>query len=285
MGTLLDDNLYEQLHTNIYIFDLEYLGTSSDLNTCHIWEIGVIHFMTNTTFSITVRPDIHPLPPPFSKDFLQLTPELLDERNAVDFNTAWNKLIHWMQTLTMPNSNIILVAHNAFKADKLMLEIDTKRHGITMPYNWYFFDSLIFCRRMIPKLQSYTLGDIHLTLFQKEIPNVHQALPDAVALRNILLKINSYIVGPIYPSYSTPLQVVKWLGPSCEGVLFSHGIHSLEQLVGLIMTSYSTTCLLGTVPPIRFFVENYLVTQFNINKGNASSITDSLVNRWLPGTV
>lgn len=285
MGTLLDDNLYPKLHSNIFTFDLEYVGTSTNLQECHIWEIGAVHLSSNATFSVTIRPNITPYPPPFSKDFIQLTPELLDARNACDFNTAWNKLTHWIQSITMANATIIMIAHNAFKADKPMMEIDTKRHNICMPYNWYFFDSLVYCRKMIPKLDSYTLGDIYMRMFNEEIPNKHQALPDAIALHNILFNLRANISGPIYPSYSTPLQVVKWLGPSCELVLFSRGIQSLEQLIGALMTSYSTTCLTTGTLPIRFFVENYLVTQFNINRGNSTSISDSLVNRWLPGTV
>lgn len=285
MGTLLDDDLYGRLYNNIFIFDLEYIGTSTNLNTCHIWEIGMVHWTTGASFSITIRPDIYPYPPPFSKDFIQLTSAILTDRQAVDFNAAWNKVLHWMHTLVIHTANVVLVAHNSFKADKPMLEIDTKRHGVTIPYNWYFLDSLMYCRKMIPKLQSYTLGDIYTSLFDTDIEDAHQALPDAVALRNILIKVNACITGPIYPSYSTPLQVVKWLGPSCEGVLFQHNILSLQQLILAIMTSYSTTCLSGSIPPIRYFVERYLVTQFGINQGNSTSIADSLVNRWLPGTV
>jgi len=178
------------------------------------------------------------------------------------------------------------VAHNCFKADKPMLEIDTKRHGIIMPYNWYFFDSLIFCRKNIPKLSSYTLGDIHETLFQEPIKNVHEALPDAVALRNILLQINGYgLIGSIYPSYATSLQAIKWLGPSCEQQMFQHSVLSLEQLRVNIMTAYSTTCIAGQLIPLQPFVESFLISQLNINSGNASSIADSIVTRWLPGTV
>ena len=281
----MDEHYWSMFYHSTFIFDLEYIGTSNNLNTCHIWEIGVVHWITGRQFSITIAPDIHPLPPPFSTDFIQLTPELLKERNACDFHTAWNKLIQWVNEQVSPGTNVLWVAHNCFKADKPMLEIDTKRHGIVLPYNWYFFDSLIYCRKNIPKQQSYTLGDIYSILFDKPLTNGHSALPDALQLREILAHINAYqMAGPIYPSYSTSLQAIKWLGPSCEKQLFSQNISSLEQLRNSIMSSYSTTCLLGQPPPIRLFVEAYLTNQLGINNGNANSIAESIVTHWLPGT-
>lgn len=281
----MDNNLWQHLYNYTFIFDLEYIGTSNDLNTCHIWEIGVIHYSTGNTFSVTIYPDITPIPPPFTDDFIQVTPELLKERCAMQFTQAWTKLLHWISTIVPVNQNLLWIAHNAFKADKPMLEIDTKRHGIIIPYNWFFFDSLIYSRRSIPKMPSYTLSDLYTAIFRKDIPNVHRALPDAVALRNILLYINNRtITGPIYPSYATSLQSIKWLGPSSEKQFFRKGIKSLEQLISLLMTSYSTNCILGSIVPVRTFVEHYLTTQIELNSGNSTSIADTITTYWLPGT-
>lgn len=281
----MDNMLWQHLYNYTFIFDLEYIGTSNDLNTCHIWEIGVIHYSTGNTFSVTIYPDISPIPPPFTDDFIQVTPELLKERCAMQFTQAWTKLLHWISTIVPVNQNLLWIAHNAFKADKPMLEIDTKRHGIIIPYNWFFFDSLIYSRRSIPKMPSYTLSDLYTAIFRKDIPNVHRALPDAVALRNVLLYINNRtITGPIYPAYATSLQSIKWLGPSSEKQFFRKGIKSLEQLISLLMTSYSTNCILGSIVPVRTFVEHYLTTQIELNSGNSTSIADTITTYWLPGT-
>ena len=286
MGHYMDATVWQMMSANTFIFDLEYIGTTSDLNTCFIWEIGVIHYLTGNSFSITISPDIHPLPPPFSDDYIQLTPTILKDRNAVDFATAWTKLIHWINTILISaNQNILWIAHNAFKADKPMLEIDTRRHGIIMPYNWFFLDSLIYCRQSIVKQQSYTLGDLYYILFGKNIPGVHSALPDAQALRDILITIDQYsISGPIYPSYATSLQAIKWLGPSSEKKLFSKNIQSLEQLTTVLMTAYSTYSILGNIIPIRTFINDYLISVIGLKSGNAHSISDSITNNWLPGT-
>ncbi len=262
----MNSELWERFLHSTFIFDLEFIGTSSDLNSCYIWEIGAVHFYTGASFSVTIYPDIHPFPAPFSDNFIQVTSSLLKQRKAVSFHEGWTSLLHWVATIVGPNINILWIAHNAFKADKPMLEIDTKRHGIIIPYNWFFFDSLIYCRQSIPKLPSYTLSDLHANLFFKSIPDAHSALPDAIALRNILLFIdNKTLSGPIYPAYATSLQSIKWLGPSSEKHFFKNGIKSLEQLINVLMTNYSTNCVVGNIVPIRIFIEQYFIENLKLN--------------------
>tara|TARA_Y100000817_G_C16861152_1_gene545836 strand:- start:1991 stop:2851 length:861 start_codon:yes stop_codon:yes gene_type:complete len=285
MGHYMEEDLWSHLCSSTFIFDLEYIGPTSDLKTCHIWEIGAIHYLSGASITITIYPDISPIPPPFSAEFIQVTPDLLKDRHAVSFTEAWAKLLHWVSTIVPMNQNTLWVAHNAFKADKPMLEVDTKRHGIVIPYNWFFFDSLIYCRQSIPKMPSYTLSDLYYSLFGSPLKNAHSALPDAIALRNVLLHINATtLIGTIYPAYATSLQSIKWLGPSSEKQFFGKHIQSLEQLISLLMTSYSTNCMLGSIVPIRTFVEQFLRTQVGLNSGNAVSISNTITNYWLPGT-
>ena len=281
----MDEKTWQMMSHSTFMFDLEYIGTSNSLDCCYIWEIGACHYLSGASFSCTIDPGIRPLPAPFTNDFIQVTPLLLKERSACSFTNAWAKLLSWIYSLVPLHNNILWVAHNGFKADKPMLEIDTKRHGIIMPYNWFFLDSLIYCRKSIPKIPSYTLGDIYYTLFHKPINNVHSALPDAIALRDILLFVNgTSISGPIYPSYATSLQSIKWLGPSSEKQLFENNITSLEHLIIVLMIHYSNNCILSSSVPIREFIEQYLKVQIGLQSGNASSISESIVSNWLPGT-
>jgi len=284
MGTLLDDTTWERFCPYTFIFDLEYVGPSTSLETCHIWEIGVVHWMSGNTFSVTISPDIRPLPPPFAPEFITLTEDVLASRHAVDFRTAWGMLLQWINERVYETSNVLLVSHNCFKSDKMMLEIDTRRHGVRIPYTWYFLDSLIYCRKELERQPSYTLNDIHHAIMHMDIPNNHWALPDAIALCNILTHINAmYLSGPIYPAYSTSLQAIKWLGPSSEKTLFNKNIHSVEQLVTNILTSYSASRMSGIGGTVSHFITQYLTGTVGLKAGNARSISASILDRWMPG--
>ena len=168
-----------------------------------------------------------------------------------------------------------------------MLEIESKRRGLELPYNWYFLDSLLYCRKVIPKQPSYTLHDLYYGMFGKRITDNQSALPDAIALVEILYRTNIVnINGPIYPSFCTSLQAIKWLGPSCERSLFDNNIRSLEQLVANIVAGYSHHTLTQTGPiPITEYVKYYITTTCGILTGNSTSISNSIVEKWLPSRV
>lgn len=270
MGTYI-----HHIGTNAYAFDLEYVGHTTNLKECYIWDIGIVHIHTGNTLELSIRPDVDTIPKPFTPEFKEVTDEYLTERHALPFKQAW------LQVLNFVGHRAILIAHNAFRADKPMLEIETKRHGIKMPLNWFFFDSLIYARQVLPKLPSYSLRDLHMHLFQKDIINQHTALPDAIALANILQRIGLHTVqGPAYTPYSTPLQAVKWLGPSCERKILEAGIRSVEHLMIAIVNAYTDTC---PGVPIGVFVRDYIIHEFNIKEGNATSISFSLASNWIPG--
>jgi hypothetical protein len=65
---------------------------------------------------------------------------------------------------------------------KLLLEIECKRRDLPLPLNWFFFDSLLYCRKVIPKQTSYTLHDLYNGIMNLPILDNHSALPDAKAL-------------------------------------------------------------------------------------------------------
>ena len=283
MSTYLDESLWQALCPNTFIFDLEYVGNTTAHRDCYIWEIGVVHWLTGAELCVTIDPKIRPLPAPFSVDFAQLTEKTLKERHAVDFHTAWHILTTFIDSFLIESHNVLLVAHNCFKADKPVLEAATRREGIHLPLNWFFFDSLLFCRAMLPKQTSYALKDIFETTMQASLQNAHSALPDARALRDILMHINPYsLSGTICPAYTTPLQSIKWLGASCENYLFMKNVRSIEQLMSLLINSYATHNLLGGTDDSHTFVKNYLTVNFDIKDGNAKSIATSIVHKWLP---
>ena len=282
MGTLIDHKTFHQFLPSAFVFDLEYVGVPNDLSRCYIWEIGAIHILTGSKFSITVDPGIRPLPPPMSEEFANVTEKFLKNKNAVNFRYGWNAFIQFVQQYspTMPS---LLISHNNFKSDKPMLEIEAKRRGVELPRTWYFLDSLLYCRKAIPKQTSYTLNDLYLNLLGKKILNNHSALPDAVALMELLYHTGiGNLRGPIYPAFCTSLQAVKWLGPSCERSLFNQNIRSLEQLVANIVAGYSIFIMQNGPIHLRLFIQRYITETCGIMIGNSESISNSIIEKWLP---
>ena len=267
------------------MFDLEYVGTSSNLRDCYIWDMALTHLVSGSAFEISIIPDISPIPEPFSEEFATVTIEMLEKRNATNFSNAWLQVLQFINSVKVVTSGpIVFVAHNCFKSDKLMLEIDCGRHGIRMPYSWYFFDSLIYCRKVIVKQASYTLNDIHNYIFNGDIQNHHFAIADALALKNVLISLDlTLLEGPIYPSYHTSLQAIKWLGPSSERILFSYNVRSVETLVQQILLQYCDQQLHHIHVPLQQFLETYFVENYRIKKGNAVSISNSLIQKWIRG--
>lgn len=284
MGTLINQTDFQRFLPSTFVFDLEYVGVPNNLNRCYIWEIGVVHLITGRQFSITIDPGIRPLPPPMGEEFANVTEEFLQSKNAVEFGFGWNAFLQFIRSFhTGP---VLLISHNNFKSDKLLMEIEAKRRNLVLPYSWYFMDSLLYCRKAIPKQPSYTLHDLYFNLMGKHINDNHSALPDAQALVEVLYRTGvQNICGPIYPSFCTSLQVVKWLGPSCERALFSINIRSLEQLVANIVAGYSRHALVSGPTTMHRYVQHYIMHTCGILTGNSSSISNSIVEKWLPSIV
>lgn len=281
MGTLMDNKLLNTFLPFTFVYDLEYVGVPNNLEMCYIWDIGIIHLVSGRSFNVTIDPGIRPLPPPMSSDFVHVTELFLMQRNATTFHSAWNACLTWISQFT--TSKVLLISHNNFKSDKLMLEIECKRRDLPLPLNWFFFDSLLYCRKVIPKQTSYTLHDLYKGIMNLPILDNHSALPDAKALVEILYYTGiQNIEGPIYPTKSTSLQIVKWLGPSCERKLFDISIRSLEQLIANIKAVYSTMVLQSPIHvDIHDFVLDYIVDACGLTIGNSESISESIIAKWL----
>lgn len=265
---------------NIFVFDLEFIGSVPQPSKCKIWDAAVIHYATKQTFQQSINPDFKILPDPFSADFITVTEELLRQRQAVDFCTFYYNMMQFIKTNSKPEAPIILISHNCFKSDKIVLEHEIKRNNLKFPGNWYFFDSLILCRRSMPKQQSYTLNDLYYLLFQTNIQNQHYAVSDAVALCRILEYQNN-LSGVVYPPYCTSLQTVKWLGNASESLLLRHNIRCLESLIQLIIVRYADSRFRGNTIPLQMFLTNMLVNDFMLKRGNATSISTSLCSKWV----
>ena len=219
----------------LFIFDLEFNGNIHDISTCKIWEIAVYCQDTGQMFEAVVDPDpeqkIFAVPP--VPEILQLTRQFLENENAQTFDIVLQNLADWVhaQSKKIP----IFISHNTHKADKPILELEAARYSTHLPLNWFFFDSLHFCRDFHKSEDgNFSLSGLNRQLFNCDIIQCHRARADVEACTAILGRITGgswQLFGPVYSSYTSSLRTVKWIGKKAEQLLIERNICSVENLL------------------------------------------------------
>jgi len=225
--------------TRLFVFDLEFIGDVSKLETCHIWEIAVFSLGRNSWFSCVVDPDktLKTFPKPPIPEIPQLKRDFLNQENAVPWDIAFRQLSAWVAEETVNGALPVFVSHNTFRADKPILELECKRYNCRLPSNWFFFDSLHYARDKIRNSGNYSLTGLYLKIFNKPIDNVHRAKSDVSACVQILAHITNsqwQLEGPMYPAYATSLRSIRWIGRKAENTLANMGVLSVESLFMLL---------------------------------------------------
>ena len=224
---------------SLFIFDLEFIGDVRKLNTCRIWEVAIFSLTSQQWFEAVIDPDptMEEFPPPPIPEIPQLTREFLKTSGALTWDIVFQQLCQWVHVHSMGCAPVF-ISHNTFRADKPILELECKRYNVPLPLQWYFFDSLHFSRRVMKNSTgNYSLSGLHEQLFNGPIENAHRARADVVACTKIMSSITNgkwELQGPIYPSYSTALRTIRWIGQKAEELLYKENIRSVEELYTII---------------------------------------------------
>ena len=223
---------------------------------------------TGETFNVVMDPNIRPFPPTHD-NCVQVDEDFLLANNAVPLKDGLEMFFQWL------GCNNIVIAHNNFKADKCVLEQACRRACVRCPL-LYFMDSLLLMRSST-KHSSYKLSILYEHYIGETFVETHQALPDAIALRRVLMKAFETFSGAIiYPTHSTPLQNIRWVGPACERTILSCGINSVEALkqhiwdefcaVSIFYTVSFRSCISKMVNDMRLPVQNIVPIVDEISK-------------------
>ena len=219
----------------LFIFDLEFIGDVRKLSSCHIWEIAVYCVQTQQWFEAVVdpSPEMLTFPAPPIPEIPQLTRTFLVKAGAVTWDIVFKNMLAWVQTQAN-GATPIFISHNTFRADKPIMELESRRYHLHMPLHWYFFDSLHYARRMIRNTNgNYSLSGLHEQLFNQKIQNAHRARNDVIACVSILHHLTGntmQFIGPMYPTYTTALRTIRWIGQKAEELLFAANICCVEDL-------------------------------------------------------
>ena len=247
---------------NHVFIDFEFVG---DINNgaadCRIWGIGAIK-SNGSSFMVVCQV---PTNRKTHEGCVEITVKYLKEHAAVPFTEGFARFANWV------GPQAVLISHNSFRSDKLVLEQECRRHNILMPC-WYFFDSLLFLRTKL-SLPSYKLADVYEHVTGKPFMETHTALADAIGLWHIM-----QVLPPegmyMYPKYITPLQNIRGVGAASEYALIMSGIRSVEHLV---MLYTHTVQVVGDIGMLA----THFLRQFNLPVDDLTPIAKELA-AWIP---
>jgi DNA polymerase-3 subunit epsilon len=174
-------------------YDTETTGVKSDRD--RIIEIAAYDPYENRSFVSLIHPQM-PIPPEATQ-IHQITDEMVKE--APSFAEVGKQFTDFC------SGDVVLIAHNNDAFDKLFLEAEFARSGLTMP-SWRYIDSLKWARKYRPDLPRHSLQ--HLREVFNIPPNqAHRALDDVMVLHQVF----SYLVGDLSMEAALNLLSVETL--------------------------------------------------------------------------
>lgn len=152
-------------------YDTETTGTRTDKD--RIIEIAAYDPISNKSFVRFVNPGC-PIPPE-STAITNITDEMV--ASSPDFSVVGAQFIEFCGT------DCVLIAHNNDKFDKLILEAEAARCGLTLP-SWRYLDTLKWSRKYRPDLPSHALQALR-EVYGFAANQAHRALDDVMILYQI----------------------------------------------------------------------------------------------------
>lgn len=164
-------------------FDLETTGCPQSGSIFHDYHriVQISAVCGNDTFDAVVNPECHI--PSESTAIHRVTNDVASK--FANFGKVFPRFRAFVKKQMKRGTEVILVAHNAFGFDKLMLEKECARFGLRVPTTWRFYDTLLKYRTQFPELPSKRLGDIYKERFGEDLAGAHDALADSLALKRL----------------------------------------------------------------------------------------------------
>ncbi|NGX30730.1 MAG: DNA polymerase III PolC-type [Chlamydiae bacterium] len=181
-------------------FDTETTGVK--FNKDRVIEMAAYCATTNQSFSTLINPEC-----PIPKE-AQAIHHISDE--MVKEAPTFEKVVH--EFINFCSGDVALIAHNMDAFDKLFLEEEFRRVGVSVPESWLFVDTLKWARRYRPDLPKHSLQFLR-EVFEIEQNNAHRALDDVIILHKVFSEmIDDLPIHKVYELLNTKrrLQVMPF---------------------------------------------------------------------------
>ncbi len=243
-------------YTKKIIYDLEFSGDLRDLNgiNCCIWQIALKDFDTGEKFCTLINPykRLKRVPKPVDIRYQMPTKEVFFKKNAPDIIDAMHQVKLFFLQCLKRQGNICLMSHNGFRSDKIVFENALVRYDICSIFHdipLFFFDTLYYFRMVYPGLTSYSLANLYMEKFDKEIKDAHDATVDVDKLDDLLKKDGKQIYGTMYMLFTTPFTNISGIGSYTEQCLARYGFSSVEHFVSSFQYDFQQIdAFLNTTP-------------------------------------
>lgn len=220
----------------VVFFDLETTGL--DIATSDIVELGAkIDALSSTrpgsfitcgmsnTFTSLIRLDQHAIMPECARRVHGITTEVLMESSVESFMVVWSKFVTWLDAWRKQCEveQVVLIAHNSFSFDLLLIRARCGRNAISLPRWIQFGDSLI---AITSAMSSYRGSKALLRLAEQLHVSrdgclSHRALGDVELLDRVVKKLPNVdrfyyeIMRSLRPKIWGPVLVAATVPPAC----------------------------------------------------------------------
>ena len=273
-------------YTKKIIYDLEFSGDLRDRNgiNCCIWQIALKDFDTGEKFCTLINPykRLKRVPKPVDIRYKMPTKQMFYDQNAPDIIDAMYKVKHFFLQCLKQQGNICLLSHNGFRSDKLVFENALVRYDIYnlfMDIPLYFFDTLYYFRQVYPGLPSYSLANLYMEKFEKEIQDAHDATVDVDKLDELLKKDDKQIYGTMYMLFATPFTNISGFGSYTEQCLARYGFSSVEHLVSSFQHNYQRITSFLETTPLKDRANMLVKRLYNFSTNELNQRTPRLVQQ------
>jgi DNA polymerase III epsilon subunit-like protein len=197
-------------------FDLEFIG--QDITRARLWEIGAV-IMTGpragSQYSSVVECPLHVNGKAVKQypGYQKVTPAFLKRESARPLEECLRGFFDFC------GDGAVCMSHGCFRSDKIILERECR--AIKLKPKVYFLDSLFILRDYYQGRDKYSLASF-------TGKTQHRALPDALALANLMSRI-TWEHRPV-KIFELPLRSIRGVGRRTEQIYNSRSISSVEEL-------------------------------------------------------
>lgn len=206
-------------HTVVY-FDFETTGLETQTND--VIELAAVvdpasidksqsSEKPETLFKSLIRLDQHSTIPESATRVHGITTSMLNDDEVESFVIVWAKFIIWLdawRNLISSRHRILLIAHNCFGYDRVMIDATCRRHSIVLPRWLQFSDSLIAIRSLyVGVYKSYALQKLALALgIDTSKMHAHRAEDDVRLLMDVITRLPQMANGALYATMARMMQ-------------------------------------------------------------------------------